>query len=182
MNLRSALTAAALAGATALTWWLARDEEAAFDADVPAQELPPGYYLRDARLMGTDERGEVTYRLSAREATQALEGDPIRLHEVTLEYTPAAEVPWRLRGDEAEVSEDLVHVHLSGNVEATSTRGPTVIRTASLRLDTGEHVARTDEPVELELPEGRLQSTGLIAWLGEERLRLESNVHGTFLP
>lgn len=172
-----------LALTAAATWWLGRGE--LFAPDEPTLEdsaVPAGYYLRGARLFGTDEDGRIVYTLSAAEAQREGDEGPIELTEVELRYTPEAQVPWRLTSDHAEVSPDLTLLTLTGDVVAVSDEGPIVIRTPSLRLDTERHIAETREAVEMEMPEGRLRSVGLTALLDEERLQLESEVHGTFVP
>ncbi len=178
--------ALALMLAAALTWWLARGGEAVDDGLPVADTLtPPGFYIRGARLIGLDESGLVLYRLDAEFGSQAEPAGPIELDEVTLEYTPAAEVPWRLEGRRARVPADRSEVQLYDGVVATSTgdsRPQATIRTDSLRLDPHSHVAATRDPVSVRSPEGTLSGVGMTAYLQADRLVLESRVHGRYTP
>ncbi|MCC5868930.1 MAG: LPS export ABC transporter periplasmic protein LptC [Gammaproteobacteria bacterium] len=170
----------------ALTWWLARDGDATDDALQVADTLtPPGFYIRRARLIGLDEAGLVLYRLDAQYGSQVEPSGPIELQEVTLDYTPAAEVPWRLEGRQARVPADRSEVELFDGVVATSTgdsRPQATIRTDSLRLDPRTHIAKTGDPVSVRTPEGTLSGVGMTANLQEDRLVLESKVHGLYTP
>lgn len=170
----------------ALTWWLARDGDGMGDALPVADTLtPPGFYIRQARLIGLDEEGLVLYRLDAEFGSQTEPAGPIELREVTVDYTPAAEVPWRLEGRQARVLADRSEVELFNGVVATSTGDSSpqaTIRTESLRLDPRTHVAATRDPVSVRTPEGTLSGVGMTAYLQEDRLVLESKVHGLYTP
>ncbi len=172
--------------AAALTWWLARGGDGVDDALPVADTLaPPGFYIRRARLIGLDDAGLVLYRLDAEYGSQVEPAGPIELREVSLDYTPAAEVPWRLEGRQARVPADLSEVELFDGVVATSTgdsRPQAVIRTDSLRLNPHTHVAATRDPVSVRSPEGTLSGVGLTAYLQDDRLVLESEVHGVYTP
>ncbi|TVQ47097.1 MAG: LPS export ABC transporter periplasmic protein LptC [Gammaproteobacteria bacterium] len=171
--------------AAAITWWIVRNDEPREALPVATDTTPTGFYMRGARLIGLGEDGQVLYRLHAAFGTQTTEDEPIALSEVTVDYAPTAEVPWRIEGGQAEVTPDRAHIRLFGGVVATSTgntQPPAVIRSASLALDTETQIASTRDEVHIETPEGSLQGVGMTAWLREDRLRLESRVHGTFTP
>lgn len=180
------LWALVLTLAAALTWWLARGGDGVGDAVPVADTLtPPGFYIRQARLIGLDDAGLVLYRLDAEFGSQVEPSGPIELDEVTLDYTPAAEVPWRLEGRKARVPADLSEVELFDGVVATSTgdsRPQATIRTDSLRLNPHTHIAATRDPVSVRSPEGTLSGVGLTAYLQDDRLVLESKVHGIYTP
>lgn len=167
------------------TWWVVRDGEPRDPLPTATETAPAGFYMRGARLIGLGEDGEVLYRLSAAFGTQAAEDDPIALSGVTIDYAPAAEVPWHIEGGQAEVTPDRLRIRLFDGVVATSTgnaHSPAVIRSPSLELDTDTQIASTRDEVHVETPEGTLQGVGMTAWLREDRLKLESRVHGTFTP
>ncbi len=174
-----------LAVAAALTWWIVRDGEPREALPTATGTTPAGFYMRGARLIGLGEDGQVLYRLDAAFGTQTAEDEPIALSEVSVDYAPTAEVPWRIEGGQAEVTPDRSFIRLFGGVVATSTgntQSPAVIRSPSLELDTETQIASTRDEVHIETPEGSLRGVGMTAWLGEDRLRLESRVHGTFTP
>lgn len=174
-----------LAVLAAVTWWLVRDGEPREGTQTGTLEAPAGFYMRGARLIGLDEEGRVLYRMNASFGTQTEEAAPILLDEVVVDYLPAADVPWRIEGQRAEVSADLRRVRMFDGVVATSTGNeaqPAVVRTDSLALDHDTEIASTRDPVSIETPDGTLAGVGMTAWLREDRLRLEAQVRGRFQP
>ena len=81
---------------------------------------------------------------------------------------------------------DQSYIELSGGVTITTVgRKPSetlVIRTAELKLEPEERVAKTESRVQIELGRKQLNATGMVAHLDEERLELTSNVNGKFNP
>ena len=61
-------------------------------------------------------------------------------------------------------------------------RGDAVIRTDQLSYDTGTSVIQTAEPVSVQFGAHHLEGRGLRVVLNDGTLRLESNVHGRFVP
>jgi LPS export ABC transporter protein LptC len=77
---------------------------------------------------------------------------------------------------------DLVgDVVIVGKPQA-ETQSDAVVRTSRLSLDTETHIATTRERVDIDWGARRLTTTGLTADLKGERLKLESGVHGRFVP
>jgi LPS export ABC transporter protein LptC len=186
MNARQLqIWAALLATAAAITWWLARDEPLPAQRQASTTETPPGFYVREARLTGLGEDGQVLYRLDAVFGSQAELGGPITMQEVTIDYLPAAEVPWRIEGRQAEIAADHSEIRLFDGVTAWSTGNaapPATIRTDSMHLDPHAQFASTRDRVAIQTPEGTLSGVGMKADLRTDRLTLEADVHGTFTP
>jgi LPS export ABC transporter protein LptC len=174
-----------LAVLATVTWWLTRDGQPRNGTLVDRPDAPVGFYMRGARLIGLDEQGQVVYRMSATFGTQEEAQGPIRLEEVVVDYQPAADVPWRIESRRAEVAADLNRILMFDGVVATSTGDdtpPAVVRTDSLALDHATQIASTRDPVSIETPDGTLSGVGMTAWLREDRLRLEADVNGRFVP
>ena len=74
-----------------------------------------GYYLRSARILGTDDNGLLLYEIKAEYAEQQ-ENNEIRLQNVHISYSTGAEVPWSVSADVAMVSDSLDVLRLSGHV------------------------------------------------------------------
>ncbi len=81
------LVLAILAAATWVATWSPQDQSP------PAERSeglgPLGYYVRGARLSGTDEQGRVTYRIRAERLDELPAEDQLRLEGVNVEYQPA---------------------------------------------------------------------------------------------
>ncbi|MCC7329345.1 MAG: LPS export ABC transporter periplasmic protein LptC [Gammaproteobacteria bacterium] len=183
MNLRRALAVLSLlamaAGSSLLLHQLDSDETPAVSAAAPGI----GYYLTDARLTGTGDDGHVLYRLSAHEVTQQPDDGNVNLADVTVDYDPAHEIPWRLTASRGRVIDDGKMIALSGNVVAATreARGPAaIIRTDYLEFDPGTDVASTDRKVVIEYAGSTVHAVGLRALLREDRLQLLADVSGHY--
>jgi lipopolysaccharide export system protein LptC len=144
-----------------------------------------GYYLRSARILGTDDNGLLLYEIKAEYAEQQ-ENNEIRLQNVHISYSTGAEVPWSVSADVAMVSDSLDVLRLSGHVVAISDEGfsgqVTEIRTPRLDIDPMSYRAETDSRVQIRIGSRSLTATGMLALLQENQLQLKSNVSGKFVP
>ncbi len=144
-----------------------------------------GFYLRTARILGTDINGKLLYEIEADFAEQ-LSDDLIELQNVRIKYSAGSKVPWKLTADTASISGDLELLELRGNVIATSAEGfsgnITEIRTQYLKLDPKQFRAETDLRVQVRIGSRSLTATGMLALLQENQITLKSNVSGKFVP
>lgn len=185
MNARTLVLYAVLIVAAAGSWYIARDPEPPAAASA-ATEMPyRGFYLKDARILGTGADGALLYELTAERAEQTDEHS-VRFENVRLHYSPEADVPWTVNADEAVVRDDQRLVTLSGHVRVWSSRSeelpPTEIRTPYLELDPDRFTAETDARVQIRIGERSLTGIGMLASLADDRLELRSNVSGKFFP
>lgn len=143
----------------------------------------PGHYLKDAVLTVTHPDGTPRLRLVAEEIRENVADGGYMARSVNADYAVPNAAAWTLRSDRADVPPGLATVGFQGNVEVrgADTGRRAVIRTDVLELDTVRNVVRTPASVEVEFAGQRLTATGLTADLRDERLQLESEVHGSFL-
>jgi len=174
------LTAAALG-----SWYLARDNRADDVDNRPYDPVHRGYYLKSARILGTDTDGSLLYEIEAAHAEQQAK-DRIEFTEVRIRYSPDADVPWIVHADEATLREGSPRIALRGHVRAVSTNGnsdeDTEIRTQYLELDPERYVAETDERVQIRIGARSLTATGMLASLNDNKVELKSNVRGKIAP
>lgn len=174
------LLAAAALGSGAL--WLRAREEPAAAGDSPA--LGVGYYLRDARLSATGEDGRIRYRIAAAQVVQSPGDGSVTMREVTIDYDPAADVPWTLRADRGTMRSGDKMVKLAGNVVATTREAESPVATIStdyLELDPGTETATTTSPVVIDYAGSVVRATGLRAMLREDRMELVADVRGRYV-
>jgi len=185
-NIRNVFVAVLLAAAAGSSWYWSR---AGTTDDRPGEarkSLPLGYYLTDAEIIGSDETGRLLYKIWAGQAEEHPEEGRLALRNVRVEYRPVEDVPWFLTADSGEAPTDQSYIDLSGAVElanAPREQGErTLIQTQTLRFEPEAFVAGTENTVSLFLSAGRLDAVGIKAYLRDDRLELESNVHGVFDP
>jgi lipopolysaccharide export system protein LptC len=148
---------------------------------------PLGYYMRDAVLLGTDDEGRVTYRLHAGLAEERPEEAKLVLENVRFEYQPAENTPWSVvaaRGEAPTSGEE--YLDLEGDVQLTRNEGapgePARVQTNRLRLEPKSYLASAAGAVHIAVAGQTLDAVGLKAFLKDDRLELESQVHGRVAP
>lgn len=170
--------------ATILIGRSARAPDAATVDAAPAND--PGYAARDAEVIETGDDGRPRYRLRAELIEQAPNDLTITLTHPVLNYTDAKGGDWRASARSGSVPPDRELVQLAGDVQLTGRLAggaePAQVTTSRLSFDTQREVALTDAPVTIDWSGHRLVARGLRADLKAETLRLESAVHGRFLP
>ncbi len=188
----------ALLAAALFTGFLVFRTDPKDDASQPAPRLGLGYYVKDARLTGTGPDGQVLYRVGTAAAEQLLADGTITMRDVTVDYEPSAQVPWKLRANEGQIPPDRNIIELLGDVVATTAAtaantaddaadgrartAPLVIRTDYLELDPEAYVASTESFVAVERDRDTLNARGMRVYLKQDRLQFNADVRGRFLP
>ena len=167
------------------SWYLARSNKPDDVETTPFDPGHSGYYLKTARILGTDSDGSLLYEIEAAHAEQKAI-DRIEFTDVRIRYSPDADVPWIVHADEATLREGSPRIALRGHVRAISTRDTddedTEIRTQYLELDPERYVAETDERVQIRIGARSLTATGMLASLNDNTVELKSNVRGKIAP
>jgi LPS export ABC transporter protein LptC len=176
------LVLAILAAATWVATWPRQAPDA--PAGTGADTRPLGYYVRGARLLGTDEEGRVLYRINAENFDELPDEQRLQLTGVDIEYLPADGTAWTLSATSASAPKDASLLDLVGTVEVSSTptdgSKPLTILTEKLRFSPDTSSAESDEAVQIRVGDWRLDGVGLRMHLKGDSLELESQVHGTF--
>lgn len=171
------------------------------DAETAAILPPdPGYAAKDAVVVETGFDGRERYRLNARVIRQQMDSNVIDLEGLEMDYHPGAQgsVPgekpqpgadaekWHLKSDRGQVRADGDDVQLDGNVEVTGqapgSGAPLALTTETMRINTPTEFIQTDAPVKLTWSGHVIHAVGMQADLKAGKLRLESKVHGVFVP
>jgi lipopolysaccharide export system protein LptC len=183
---RNLILVVLLGAAAAASWWWSRP--------APVQEPPPrasanedlGYYLRGARMLGTDESGRVAYRIFADRLDEQPGEERLLLERVQIDYHPPDQMPWVITAGSGSATRDHSELALAGGVEIhsqpTDGRVPVHITTATLRFLPMTSLVETDQRVVVNAGSWHVEGTGLRTLLKADRMELESDVHGQFAP
>lgn len=167
------------------TWYLASSLRSTETTEAVSNGAIEGFYLKSARILGTDLDGQLLYEIEA-DFVEQKESNEIAMQNVQISYTTDSQVPWTISADEATISEDQSLVRLSGHVIAVSDAGfegrVTEIRAPHLDIEPTIYRARTDSRVQIRIGSRSLTATGMLALLQENQLQLRSNVSGKFVP
>lgn len=186
VDLRNGIAIVLLLAAAIATWYWSRPAEPPRAVRRAEDTAPLGYYVRGARMQGTDPEGRVIYRILADRLEEQPEQSLLELQGVRVEYSPANEVPWLISASRASAPKNRAHVDLEGDVELRSqpTDGskPITIATTRLRFVPGDSTAVSEEPVRLTVGDWQVEAVGLRADLKDDAVELESKVHGQVAP
>jgi LPS export ABC transporter protein LptC len=177
------LVAVAIVAGAVLAWQMlggGTDE----DIQATATDEDRGYYLNQTRLTEFGPDGAPRIVLRADSIEQRLADQNVLLRDLTLDYSTAQAGKWHVTAAEGRLPQSATALLLSGDVRVTGNdpRGTALIRTDQLSYDTTSSVIQTAEPVSVQFGNHQLEGRGLRVVLNDGTLRLESNVHGHFVP
>jgi LPS export ABC transporter protein LptC len=156
-------------------------------ATIAGGPLPdPGYAARDARLIQTGPDGQPLYTLDAAQIQQQPDDGTIEMQQVQFGFRDSEGNRWTARGAHGELGQDTGVIELDGAVRVSGvvpgTQEAAEITSEHLSFDTHAQLVTTHDPVTIVFAGRQLAAQGLVANLKEQRMQLESAVHGTFLP
>lgn len=174
------LTTGALA-----SWHLSRPTPAINDDKDAADPAHRGYYLKQARILGTGPDGSLLYEIEAEHAEQQ-EDKRVQFTDVTINYSPESGVPWTVNADQAILQDGAPRIALRGHVQilnpGASPADETEIRTQYMELDPDDFTAETNERVQIRIGSRSVTATGMLASLDDDKIELKSNVRGKIAP
>jgi LPS export ABC transporter protein LptC len=173
-----------LGAAAVASWIYSRPEPVSSPRRSGGDDTPLGYYLRGARIVGTDEEGREAYRISADRLEEETGDDRLLFENLEIEYHPSDEVAWTITAGAGSGPKDRSQFELGDRVEVhsdpTDGSAPVHIVTDSLTFDPDTSTAESDATTHLRVGDWQLSGNRLRANLKDGRLKLESEVHGKF--
>jgi LPS export ABC transporter protein LptC len=178
---RLVTSAAVIAGALVVYGMFAGRDDTPETATVDDER---GYYLTAASLTEYGPDGAPRIVLHADSIEQQLADQSVRLTDIRLDYTTPKAGKWHVTAARGSLPVTAKSLLLSGDVRIVGQRpqGVALIRTDLLSYDTETSVVQTAEPVSVQFGAHQLEGRGLYVVLNDGTLRLESNVHGRFVP
>jgi LPS export ABC transporter protein LptC len=145
-----------------------------------------GYYLRGVRMLGTDENGRAVYRILADRLEERPNEERLWLERVQIEYHRTGELAWVITAGSGNATRDRSELELKDGVEIrsqpTDGSAPVHVTTPALRFLPATSSAESDERVVIDVGRWHLEGVRLRAHLKDDRMELESDVHGKFAP
>ena len=167
---------------------LGRVMETATDAPVPIDALLQenfDYYITGMSTTHFDAEGKPAYRLEATRVTHYPETDMAKMENPHFVYFREETMPWELTAVTGTLSKDPTrnedHLELFDNVvvrRPMSDGKLLVVTTAALEVFPDSKEVNTESPVTLEAGGSHLESTGMRAFLNEEKIELQTAVRG----
>jgi LPS export ABC transporter protein LptC len=145
-----------------------------------------GYAATDATVVQTGADGLPMYTLEAQHVQQDPQSDVIDLTAVHMTYRDAAGGQWQGHADQAKARQDSAQIDLTGAVNLSGTfagnEHPAHILTDELHVDTRAEVIQTRSAVKLLWAGVVVDGRGLVVHIKDHNIKLESDVHGRYVP
>jgi len=184
VNAKTLLTFLVLSAAVAGSWYLARrvpgEDALAEKGDEPTR----GFYLSEAVIYGTGEDGKTRYTLRAERIEQRIKEGGFALQRINLTLDDPDGTPWQVMALEGSIPEDRSYIQLNGDVSARRQQlAPSLsIESDSMRLLADQRIAETESLVTIRFGGQQVTARGMRAYFNEDRLQLQSEVHGHYVP
>jgi len=173
-----------LAAFAVATWLYGRTPSSAPRTLATEGAQPLGYYLRAARMLGTDEQGRIAYRILADNLEELPQQQRLKLDGVRIEYLPAGADTWIISATAGTAPKDGSELLLNGDVSLRSEPRDggkaVVIAGETLRFFPNTSIAESDTPVSIRVGDWHVDAGRFRTLLKGDVLELESKVHGTF--
>ncbi|HET7923028.1 MAG TPA: LPS export ABC transporter periplasmic protein LptC [Gammaproteobacteria bacterium] len=186
MNLRLLLLVLLLGLVAAATWWLAGHITPPGEGAAAPATHQPDYYFTDATVTTLDQQGHRAAQMSAPRIEHHPDDDSSEVFAPRLAYFAAGDPPWHGQADHALLPRGGRLLNLDGHVEmrrpAAGKGAPLVIRTATLSVNLDTNIGNTADPVSITQGSTRMTAVGMIAYFKDNRLVLQNNVRGHYVP
>jgi LPS export ABC transporter protein LptC len=153
---------------------------------VQASQPDPGYVALGAEIVETSDDGTPLYSLNADRIEQQPATGDVTLQTITMQYQRDPGTRWQLQARHGQLAGGTTVVRLIGDVHATGelpgSKIPADFRSEQLDFDTRSQDLSTHQLVTIYVGRQRLVARGLMANLKQDRVRLESAVHGRYSP
>jgi LPS export ABC transporter protein LptC len=183
---RAALAAGLLLGSALALGGCGRGAGEASADDATERAVDPGYSATDAQVVETDADGAPRYSLRAASIQQDPRSLEVSLRQLSMQVSDGEDAPWQITARDGRMPEDASRIELQGDVRVAGTIGRTgeaiEIRSDLLSYDIAGSIARSTSDVTIRLSGKWLQAHGIEANLKQRQVRLESKVHGRFVP
>ncbi|MCP5215878.1 MAG: LPS export ABC transporter periplasmic protein LptC [Pseudomonadales bacterium] len=142
------------------------------------QNAEPDFYLLNAKSVQFDESGKIRYRFNAQRLNHFPEGDYtlIETPDVTLFHNDGT--PWYISARQGRITSGSESIKLWDQVVILrgSQEEPLKMETRTLTIVPKKDIAKTEQDVVITNRAGRIDATGMIAYIDENRMELLSNV------
>ena len=143
-----------------------------------AANAEPDFYLINTSSREFDQRGELRYRFNAQGLEHFPKGDYtlVATPDITLFHNDGT--PWYISANQGRITAGSETIKLWDNVviQRDTPQDPLTMETRALTIVPKQDIAKTEQDVVITNRAGRIDATGMISYIDENRMELISNV------
>lgn len=148
------------------------------------QTAEPDFFLERANSVEFDESGKIRYRFNADQLQHFPKGDYtlVETPDVTLFHRNGT--PWYINAQQGRILPDGNTIKLWDEVliRRGTPQDPLEMRTRALTILPKQDIAKTEQDVVITNRAGRIDATGMVSYIDENRMELLSNVRVRHAP
>jgi LPS export ABC transporter protein LptC len=145
-----------------------------------------GYAAIDASMVETGADGLPVYTLQAHQIQQDSDTNIVNLSTVHMTFRDGNGGQWQAHADQAQARQDTGQIDLHGSIAVSGTFAgndhPVHIFTDKLHVDTHTEVIQTRSAYTLTWAGMVVDARGLVVNTKDQNVKLETDVHGHFVP
>ena len=172
--------------AAAALWYWREDSPLLAPTTEPEDTNSPDAFVVAGRYRTFDADGQLTSVLTSSRAVHYPRDNSGHLDTPRVDLIQQDGRPWQINAQKGVLALDSDLVQLRNDVRiqtvATDDQPALTLTTETLTLDNRTGFITTDQPVNIESPQGQTTAVGLDAYVDEKRMVLKSQVRSTYDP
>ena len=148
-----------------------------FETETSIESSERIYSLKNAEFLGSNQMGDLSYKVFSKKASTESGDDQIILEQVELKYYADDLNDWKITSEKGEMYDDQSLLVLRGNVviENNSVLRPSIIETEYMEVNTEKMTIATNKKVKITINDNTIEAYGFNATLEENQIKFRTN-------
>ena len=148
-----------------------------FETETSIESSERIYSLKNAEFLGSNQMGDLSYKVFSKKASTESGDDQIILEQVELKYYANNLNDWRISSEKGEMYDDQNLLVLRGDVviKNNSTLRPSIIETEYMEINPKKMTIATNKKVKITINNNTIEANGFNATLEENQIKFRTN-------
>ena len=148
-----------------------------FETETSIESSERIYSLKNAEFLGSNQMGDLSYKVFSKKASTESGDDQIILEQVELKYYADDLNDWKITSEKGEMYDDQSLLVLRGNVviENNSVLRPSIIETEYMEINPIKMTIATNKKVKITINNNTIEAYGFNAMLEESQIKFRTS-------
>ena len=148
-----------------------------FETETSIESSERIYSLKNAEFLGSNQMGDLSYKVFSKKASTESGDDQIILEQVELKYYANNLNDWRISSEKGEMYDDQNLLVLRGDVviKNNSTLRPSIIETEYMEINPNKMTIATNKKVKITINNNTIEAYGFNAMLEEDQIKFRTS-------